>query len=113
MAKSRREYFRRTRKVRMRELKSSKTGWIGLACGLAAALLFLIVVILSYRRAGDALFYVGTVGLIGLVLAVGGLILGIMGVREEGVRPIPPRSSVVVGAGMTVLLAVLYFVGIR
>ncbi len=111
MARSRREYFRRTRKVRMRQLKHSVSGWIGLACGLAAVVLFLIAVILSYRHAGEAMFYVGSVGLFGLILSVGGLIMGIMGIREEDVRPLTPRIATAVGAGMTVLLAILYFCG--
>ncbi|MCC8141904.1 MAG: hypothetical protein LIO56_05145 [Lachnospiraceae bacterium] len=111
MASSRREYFRRTRKVRMRESSPSVPGWIGLACGLASALLFLIVVILSFRHGGEAQVAVGTIGLIALILAIGGLALGIMGVLEEHVRPIPPRAALVVGAGMSVLLAVLYVYG--
>ncbi len=111
MAKSRREYFRRTRKVRMRDLHHSRSGWIGLACGLASALLFLVVVVLSYRRAGEALFYVGSIGLIALVLSLGGMVLGIIGIREEKARPIPPRIALVIGAGMSVLLAALYIYG--
>ncbi len=111
MASSRREYFRRTRKVRMRELSHSKPGWIGLICGLGAAVLFLIAVVFSYRGVGEARFYIGIMGLFGLVLSVGGLILGIMGAREEKVRQAPPRIAVVVGAGMTILLAILYLSG--
>ncbi len=111
MASSRREYFRRTRKVRMRELSHSRPGWIGLICGLAAGVVFLIAVALSFQNEGEALFYVGSAGLIALILSLGGLILGIMGVREEKVRPVPPRISIVVGAAMSALLAGLYIYG--
>ncbi len=111
MSKSRRKYFRRTRKVRMRELNHSKPGWIGLICALASVLLFFIAVILSYLRGGEARLFVGIIGLFALVLSVGGLALGIMGEREEDIRPIPPRTAIAVGAGMSILLAVLYFSG--
>ncbi len=104
--------MRRTRKVRMREKKPSISGLIGLGCGLAAAVLFVIAAVFAYRRGGDAAFFVGTIGLFGLVLAVGGLVMGIMGLREEDVRPLPPRAATALGAGMTVLLAVLYFIGL-
>ncbi len=112
MTKGRREYFRRTRKVRMRELHYSTPGWIGLCCNLGAVILFLAAVTVSYRRAGDALFYVGTVGLFALVLSLGGMVLGIVGVREEDVRPMPPRIDIVIGVGMSALLAGLYFYGL-
>ncbi len=108
MANSRREYLRRTRKVRMRERSHSWPGWIGLLCGLAAALLSLLAVIFSYRAVGDAAFFVGSMALFALILSVGGLVLGIMGMQEEDVRPIPPRIATAVCAGMSVLLFVLY-----
>ncbi len=112
MSRSRREYFRRTRKVRMRELSYSVPGWIGLIFGLASAMLFLTAVIMSYRRAGEALFYVGSTGMFALILSVGGLALGIMGVMEENIRPVPPRLAIVIGAVMSALLAGLYFYGL-
>ncbi len=111
MSKGRREYFRRTRKVRMRELNYSVTGWIGLIFDLASAALFLITVILSYRKEGEALFYVGSIGLFALILSAGGLALGIMGNMEENIRPIPPRIAIAVGAVMSALLAGLYIYG--
>ncbi len=111
MANSRREYLRRTRKVRMRELGHSWPGWIGLLCGLAAAVLFLLAVIFSYRAVGDAAFFVGSMALFALILSVGGLVMGIMGMQEEDVRPIPPRAATALCAGMSVLLFVLFVNG--
>ncbi len=111
MASSRREYLRRTRKVRMRELHHSVTAWIGLSCGCGAAFLFVLAVILAYRLGGEARYSVGSLGLFGLILSVGGLVLGILGLREEKVRPLPPRFSVAVGGGMTLVLVILYVIG--
>ncbi len=111
MANARRDYLRRTREVRMRELHHSTGAWIGLGCGLAAAFLFLIAVIMSFRNGGEALYAVGVIGMFGLVLSVGGLVLGILGIREEDARPLPPIFSTAIGGGMTVVLAILFFVG--
>ncbi|MCC8152367.1 MAG: hypothetical protein LIO96_13240 [Lachnospiraceae bacterium] len=105
MANSRKEYFRRTRKTRMRNLNHSVTGWIG-------AGLFCVSVGLSFYYGGEAEFFVGTAGLIALVLAAGALVLGILAVREEKVRPVPPRISLVLGLIMTVVLGGLYTYGI-
>ncbi|MCD7982358.1 MAG: DUF6142 family protein [Clostridiales bacterium] len=112
MANRRREYFRKTRKTRMRDLKHSKTGWIGTLCALAAAALFLVSVIYSYFCEGEAGFSVGTAGLIGLVLAVGALILGIIGIREPKTRPVPPRTGIILGAVLTAVLGGLYTYGL-
>ncbi len=113
MSKSRRDYFRRTRKVRLRDLHHSKAGWMGLAAGLASFVMFWISVILSYANGGDAKYYVGALGLIGLVLAVGGLVMSVMGAKEEGARPITPRIGVAVCVVMMIMYAVLYICGGR
>ena len=112
MAKSRREYFRKTRKTRLRELKHTKTGWCGMAAALLAAVLFLVSVIVSFASSGDAGVLAGSVSLIGLVLAAGALVLGIMAVREPKIRPIPPRTAIILGGILTVVLAGLYISGI-
>ncbi|MCC8082139.1 MAG: hypothetical protein LIO80_09065 [Lachnospiraceae bacterium] len=111
MANRRRTYFRKTRKTRLRNLKHSKTGWIGMLCACAAAALFLVSVIYSFLHAGDAGFQVGSAGLIGMVLAVGSLVLGIFAIREQKVRPVPPRISLILGAVMTAMLGGLYTYG--
>ncbi|MCD7922225.1 MAG: DUF6142 family protein [Clostridiales bacterium] len=111
MANRRREHFRKTRKTRMRDLKHSKTGWIGMLCACAAAALFLVLIVYSFLHGGDAGFQVGSAGLIGMVLAVGALILGIFAIREQRVRPVPPRISIILGAVMTAVLGGLYTYG--
>ena len=111
MANSRREYFRKTRKSRLRELKHSRTGWCGMVSAIAAAVLFVVSVALSFTAAGEAAFPAGTVSLIGLVLAAGDFVLGIMAVREPKIRPLPPRTALILGGILTVVLAALYISG--
>lgn len=113
MANSRREYFRRTRKVRLRELKHSRQGIIAMIAAIAAAVLFVVSVMISYRQNGEGEYYVGSIGLIGLALAAGALILGILGIREPKVRPGAPRTGIVLGAVMTIVLGSLYAAGIH
>ncbi|MCD8045401.1 MAG: hypothetical protein LUE90_01875 [Clostridiales bacterium] len=112
MASKRREYFRKTRKKRMRDLKHSVTGWTGMVSALLAAVLFAVSVGFSFCRGGEAEVLVGSVGLIALVLAAGALVLGILAVREEKVRPVPPRVSLALGIIMTALLGGLYTYGL-
>ena len=102
MANSRREYFRKTRKSRLRELKHSRTGWCGMVSAIAAAVLFVVSVALSFTAAGAAAFPARTVSLIGLVLAAG---------REPKIRPLPPRTALILGGILTVVLAALYISG--
>ncbi len=82
-----------------------------MAAALLAAALFAVSVALSYTSSGDADFLAGSFSLIGLVLAVGAFILGIMAVREPKTRPIPPRTAIALGGIMTVVLAGLYISG--
>lgn len=111
MANSRRQHFRKTRKTRLRDLKHSKQGMLGMAASLAAAVLFAAAVTESFRQSGEAKFQVGSLGLIGLVLAIGALILGILGAREQKVRLAAPRTGIVLGAVMTVVFGGLYAYG--
>jgi len=111
MANRRREYFRKTRKTRIRDLKHSRTGWIGMLCAWTAAAVFIVSAVYSFFYAGDAGFQVGSTGLVGLVLAVGAFILGILAVREQKVRPVPPRISMILGAVLTAVFGGLYAYG--
>ena len=111
MANSRRKYFRRTRKARMRDLKQSPTGLLSLSAGLAAALFFAASVVKSYQMSGKAGFYVGSLGLIGWILAAGALALGILCLKEKNVRPFPPRTGIVFGSILTIVLGGMYVFG--
>ena len=95
----------------MRDLKHYKTGWCGMCCALTSLVLFTVCVVDSVMSSGEAQTMVGTVSLLGLVLAVGGFLLGIFGIREQKVRPIPPRTGLALGLIMTVVLGGLYIGG--
>ena len=71
MASSRREYFRRTRKTRMRDLKNSPTGILSFCTAMAALAVFCTAVIQSFLASGEGGYKVGGLGLIGLILALG------------------------------------------
>ncbi len=111
MANSRRKYFRRTRKRRMRELKYSPTGFLSLASALAAVVLGAVSVVKSYLMSGEADFQVGSFGLIGLILALGAWALGALCMRERNIRPVPPRLGIVLGVILTFALGGMYVSG--
>ena len=111
MASKRKEHFRKTRKARMRDLKQSPTGILAMISVLIAAACFVISVVKSYQMAGEGDYIVGSFCLVGLVLAVGGWILGVLCMREENVRPIPPRTGIVLGVILTFALGGMYVYG--
>ena len=95
MASSRREYFRRTRKTRMRDLKHSPTGILSFCTAMAALAVFLTAVVQSFLASGEGGYKVGGLGLIGLILALGALLCGIFAVKEPKIRPLLPRLGIV------------------
>lgn len=111
MANNRRKYFRRTRKSRMRELKQSPTGLLSLASALAAVVFFAASVVKSYQMSGEADFRVGSFGLIGFILALGAWILGALCLREKNVRPLPPKTGIILGVILTLALGGMYVYG--
>lgn len=111
MSSSRRKHFRETRKSRLRELKRSRTGVVGMVSSLAAALFFACAVVLSAVQSGAAGFEAGTLGLLGLVLACGGFALGILAIREPKVRPAAPRTAIALGCVLMLALVLFYVYG--
>lgn len=111
MASKRREHFRKTRKARMRELKQSPTGILAMVCALAAAAFFAMSVMMSYQKSGNGSHVTGSVCLIGLVFAVGSWILGSLCMKEENVRPVPPRTGIVLGLILTFVMGGMYIYG--
>ena len=89
MASSRREYFRRTRKTRMRDLKHSPTGILSFCTAMAALAVFLTAVVQSFLASGEGGYKVGGMGLIGLILALGALLCGIFAVKEPNQTAAP------------------------
>jgi hypothetical protein len=87
----------------------------GMAALLMAALsvfLFMVSVIISYAFAGDAGNILGVVGLVGLLLAVAGFIIGIKSFAEkEKSHRFTTIASIINGIVAVIWLA-LYLVGI-
>ena len=111
MANNRRKHFRQTRKSRMRDLRQSPTGLLSFACAVAAALFFGAAITVSYRMSGDGDFIVGSFGLVGFILALGAWVLGVLCMKEKNVRPLPPRTGIVLGVILTFALGGMYVYG--
>lgn len=111
MASKRKEYFRRTRKSRMRDLKHSPTGILSLISALLSAACLGAAVVKSYQMSGGADYVTGSLCLVGLVLAVGGWILGALGMREPNIRPVPPKTGIALGVILTFALGSMYAYG--
>ena len=77
MTKSRREYFKRNKRNIRREQKFTLEGILAGSFGAAALILFLVSVIRSFRRAGEAGALLGTAGFVGAVFLPGALLLGV------------------------------------
>ena len=111
LSSNRRKYFRRNRKAIRRDQTQSVTGVLSGSFGLLALILFAFSVGLTFRKGGSAGFLLGTAGLFGLVLAVGAFVLGILAFREKNIRPIPPRTGMVLGGIFAVVYIGLYIYG--
>lgn len=112
MANSRREHFRKNRASRLRELKRSRQGIIAMISAILALILFVMSVMKSFKEYGEGTFEVGSIGLIGLVCAAGALIMGILAIREPKVRLFAPRTGIILGAVMAIVLGGLFASGL-
>ena len=111
MTKSRREYFKRNKRNIRREQKFTLEGILAGSFGAAALILFLVSVIRSLRRAGEAGALLGTAGLLGLIFALAALLLGILAFKQKNVRPFPPKAGVICGGIFTAVFGALYVYG--
>lgn len=111
MASNRREYYRKNRKRMNRELKNTVNGVLSACFGCTAAILFFAGIGRSFTQAGVAGVLLGTIGLFGLVFAIGGLVMGFIAMKEPHVRPIWPRLGMITGTILTVVYIVLYVIG--
>lgn len=111
MASNRREYYKHNKKRIKRELKNTLNGVLSACFGCVAVVLFLVAVGRSFGQAGAAGALLGTLGLIGLLCGAGGLVLGILALKEPNIRPALPRLGVITGGICTVVFVVLYIMG--
>lgn len=111
MASNRREYYKKNRKRIKRDLKNTLNGVLSACFGWAAVVLFLVGIGRSFVHDGAAGVLLGTMGLLGLVLAIGGVIMGFFAFKEPNIRPALPRLGMITGGILTVVYIVLYIVG--
>lgn len=112
MSSSRREYFRKNRKILKREQKQTASGILSACFGITAAVLFAGTVIKAFRAHGAAGTYNGAAGLFGLVFAAGAVALAVAAFREKNIRMIPPRTGIISGGILTAVFCCLYIYGI-
>ena len=111
MASNRREYYKQNKKRIKRELKNTLNGVLSACFGCVAAVLFLVAVGRSFGQAGAAGVLLGTLGLLGLICGAGGLVFGIIALREPNIRPALPRLGAIIGGICAVVFLVLYILG--
>lgn len=112
MASNRREYYKKNRKRIKRDLKNTLNGVLSACFGCAAAVLFFVGVGRSFAQEGVAGPLLGTIGLFGLVFAIGAAVLGFFAFKEKNIRPELPKLGTVLGVILTIVYVVLYVFGI-
>ena len=111
MASNRREYYRKNKKRIKRDLKNTINGVLSACFGCAAVVLFFAGIGSSFVQEGAAGALIGTLGLFGLVLALGGVAMGFFAFKEPNIRPALPRLGMITGGILTVVYIVLYILG--
>lgn len=111
MASNRREYYKKNRKRIKRDLKNTLNGVLSACFGCVAAILFFVGIGRSFANEGAAGALLGTIGLFGLVFALGAAVLGFFAFKEPNIRPALPRLGSILGVILTVVYIVLYIMG--
>lgn len=111
MASNRREYYKNNKKRINRDLKNTLNGVLSACFGCAAAILFLVGIGRSFANEGAAGALLGTIGLFGLVFALGAAVLGFFAFKEKNIRPELPRLGTILGVILTIVYIVLYVMG--
>lgn len=111
MASNRREYYKQNRKRIKRELKNTLNGVLSACFGCGGVVLFIASVCRSFGQAGAAGVLLGSLGLLGLLCAAGGVAFGILALREPNIRPALPRLGVITGGICGAVFLILYIMG--
>lgn len=102
---------RRTRKFKFTEKKQSVKGLLSVVFDIAAVVTILDTVIVSVAAGGEADLYIGSRGVLALILSAAGLILGVSGVREKDVFQAVPRGGTIAGLIVTAAIVCVYVFG--
>ena len=91
--------------------RHSKRGMMALIFGMMSLISFLATTI-SIRNPGEMISRMGGVGLLAMILALTGLILGILALQEDNVFPMMPRAGFAVSLISIVLWGCVIYIGI-
>lgn len=106
------ETVRKTGKFKFTEKKQSVKGFVSLAFDLAAVVLFVGALAKSAAAGGQADLYVGSQGVLALILGVVGLALGISGYRGTNVFLLVPKAGIIAGLAISAAGVLLYVAGL-
>lgn len=87
--------------------RHSKRGMMALIFGMMSLISFFLATAMSIKDASGMSSRMGGVGLIAMIFALAGLVLGIMALRENDVFPMLPRAGFAVS-----LISLILWVGV-
>lgn len=93
--------------------KRSKSGITGFVLSLLAVIVFLVLCILSAAANGEAGAFVGTLGLLTMLVCGVAFFLSLRGLKERDVYTRLPFAGLLISGALFVLLFCLYIVGIQ
>lgn len=96
---------KKPRRYSLLNKKNSKRGRISLLIGIAAMLILLTGIVISYQNRGDAGIVVGILGIGAFAVSVAGFIVGLLGFKEEERNQMYSWLGSIVNACIWLLLA--------
>lgn len=89
--------MRRKNSYKFADKKHSKRGKISLSLALLSLLAAITMVALSIQNAGNASVYIGSAGLLALILTVVSFVIGISSLLEDSYKLFPVLGSICSG----------------
>ena len=99
------------RSYKFTDKKHTKQGMASTALGAAALFLLAVGFWMAYQQAGAASSFVGLWGLLSMLGAAVGFVLGIRGFQEEDVYYLFSRIGVVLNGALFILWVLIFIVG--
>ena len=88
-------------------------GRLSVQIGLIGIAVFVLTLVISYLTGGEAGAFIGAFGLIDIILCCLGIFQGLVGFSEQKRDPGPCRRGIAINLILLVLLALLFFGGLR
>lgn len=110
----RKKQKRRKKKYGHVHVRSKQSKYGKRSCKFAGviAILFAVLVYISYMCDGKAAAYIGVGGILALILSMFGISAGLNGIRERDKSHFTSRLGVILNTGFLLLFAVLFFGGL-